>query len=216
MQQADSTRYQAFPSESTEQIREETSYVRMGEQFDIAELIRRIQQWIYEKLGLSDVDLPGFEFSYTLLFWLIIFIVAGVVVYFIVNARFPGLMRAGRFAEAVTNPFQNEDGSPIRPDPDALLKSGDYRYAVRLLHNDTLNQLDEKGVIRLHPNKTNAEYVSEIRDAVTRRSFGSLSNLYVYAWFGGFYPERYQLEEAIRLWERLTGGTDKTAQEGEL
>ena len=215
MQQTDSTRYEPFPPESIDRIREETSYVRVGEEFSVGELIQRILQWIYQKLGLTNVNLPGVELSYNLIFWIIMLIVAAVVVYFIVNARFPGLLGSGKFSDAVMSPFRNGDKRHVRPDPRALLESGDYRNAVRLLHNDTVIQLDGKGIIRHHPNKTNAEYVSEIRDSGTRRLFGSLSSLYVYTWFGGFSPQRHQLEEAIGLWERLTGGPDENAQEGE-
>ncbi|MCH8558752.1 MAG: DUF4129 domain-containing protein [Balneolia bacterium] len=213
MQQADSTRYEPFPPESIARIREENSYERVGESFDIFVLINRIWRWIIEKLGLSNITIPGFEMSFDFLFWIMLLIVAAVVVYLILNARYPGLISAARFGEAIMNPFSNGGGPHVRPDPNALLESGDYRNAVRLLHIDTIIQLDKKGIVRHHPNKTNAEYVREIRDASVRKWFGSLSGLYVYAWFGGFSPQRNQLEEAIVLWERLTGGPDKTDEE---
>ena len=213
MQQADSTRYEPFSPESIARIREENRFERSGESFSFLEFIGRIWAWIIDKLGLSDVTIPGFGMSFDLLFWVMLLIVAGVVVYLILNARYPGLVNAARFGEAVMNPFRKGDGPHVRPDPNALLESGDYRNAVRLLHIDTIIQLDKKGIVQHHPNKTNAEYVSEIRDASVRKWFGSLSGLYIYAWFGGFNPQRNQLEEAISLWERLTGGPDQPDEE---
>ena len=213
MKQADSTRFEPFPAESLTRIREENSYERVGESFDIFELINRIRYWIIDKLGLSDITIPGFLTSFNFLLWVLLLILAFVLVYLILNARYPELLSTGKFRDAVMNPFNQGEGMYLRPDPIALLESGDYRNAVRLLHIDTIIQLDKRGILRHHPNKTNAEYVSEIREPSIRKWFVSLSGLYMYAWFGGFSPRRNQLEEAISLWERLTVGNSQKDEE---
>lgn len=75
-------------------------------------------------------------------------------------------------------------------DPDTVLrnaiKSGNYRLAVRYLYLQTLQRLSEKRFIVINSNKTNYEYVNEVRTQKFANEFASLTLQYEYVWYGEY------------------------------
>jgi hypothetical protein len=75
-------------------------------------------------------------------------------------------------------------------DPDTLLrnaiKTGNYRLAVRYLYLQALIRLAEKRFIEINANKTNYEYVSEVRRHKFANEFASLTLQYEYVWYGEY------------------------------
>ncbi|MCA1751593.1 MAG: DUF4129 domain-containing protein, partial [Flavobacteriales bacterium] len=63
-------------------------------------------------------------------------------------------------------------------------KSGNYREAVRLLYCIALSRLALSGKVTVKPEKTNWEYVSELRERTTAEAFGKLTGIYELIWFG--------------------------------
>ncbi|MBK8627057.1 MAG: DUF4129 domain-containing protein [Saprospiraceae bacterium] len=63
---------------------------------------------------------------------------------------------------------------------------GNYRLAVRYQYLNTLQRLDQKGVIKYHKEKTNADYRNEIKSDTLAQSFQYVSYIYDYTWYGGF------------------------------
>lgn len=88
-------------------------------------------------------------------------------------------------------------------DLDAMLrvaiKNGNYRMAVRYLYLQTLKRLSDKKLIEINSNKTNYEYVNEMRKHHYANEFASLTLQYEYVWYG-----EYTVDE--RLFERLQKG----------
>jgi hypothetical protein len=86
-------------------------------------------------------------------------------------------------------------------DPDSLLhnaiKSGNYRLAVRYLYLQSLKRLSERKFIEINTNKTNYEYVAEIRKHKFANEFASLTLQYEYVWYGE-YPVDEKLFEQIQ------------------
>jgi len=63
-------------------------------------------------------------------------------------------------------------------------KTGDYREAVRLLYCIALRSLALSGKVTVKPEKTNWEYVNELRERKTAEAFGKLTGIYELIWFG--------------------------------
>lgn len=61
---------------------------------------------------------------------------------------------------------------------------GNYREAIRLLYQIALKQLGEAGKVILKPEKTNRDYLNELRERDTAVAFGRLTRRYEYIWFG--------------------------------
>jgi hypothetical protein len=63
---------------------------------------------------------------------------------------------------------------------------GDYRAAVRLVFLETLNLLTTEGHIRWKINKTNQDYLAELRTSRFREEFTDLTRSYEYVWYGDY------------------------------
>lgn len=66
------------------------------------------------------------------------------------------------------------------------LNNGDFRLAIRYQYLNTLQKLDQKGVIAYHKEKTNADYGYEIKNSALAEAFRYISYIYDHAWYGGF------------------------------
>lgn len=66
------------------------------------------------------------------------------------------------------------------------VKSKDYRLATRYYYLSLLQYLSEKKHIEYHKDKTNSDYLFELKDQKMRASFSYLSYVYSYVWYGEF------------------------------
>lgn len=146
------------------------------------------------------VNLSGSDF-FSSIFGIIFWIVAiGLFVYivyrlFLSNSSF--LSRNRKNVASDIEVTKEEDTN----DPDSLLrnaiKSGNYRLAVRYLYLQSLKRLSEKKFIEINSNKTNYEYVTELRKHKFANEFASLTLQYEYVWYGE-YPVDERLFEQIQ------------------
>ena len=148
------------------------------------------------------VNLSGSDFFssiFGVIFWIIAIGLFGYLVYrlFLSNSSFLSRIRKNITSDIAAVEEENAN------DPDSLLrnaiKSGNYRLAVRYLYLQSLKRLSEKKFIEINTNKTNYEYVTEIRKHKFANEFASLTLQYEYVWYG-----EYPVDE--RLFEQIQGG----------
>lgn len=66
------------------------------------------------------------------------------------------------------------------------IKHKDYRLATRYYYLSLLKQLSENELIKYDKDKTNSEYLFELKDTKMRSHFSYLSYIYNYVWYGEF------------------------------
>ncbi|MDR2816432.1 MAG: hypothetical protein LBB62_07000 [Proteiniphilum sp.] len=92
--------------------------------------------------------------------------------------------------ETVSVNLSNVEQHIHEADFEALLKEAeqgcDTRQSVRLLYLWLLKTFTDRDIIQWNPDKTNIDYLFEIRDKALQKQFGYLSYLYSYIWYGGF------------------------------
>lgn len=71
------------------------------------------------------------------------------------------------------------------------LKENNYRLATRYLYLKSLKLLTNKNIIDWHYDKTNSDYINEIKDEDTKSIFKRISYLYDYVWYGEFPIDEY-------------------------
>ncbi|MGE4514604.1 protein of unknown function [Chryseobacterium taeanense] len=81
--------------------------------------------------------------------------------------------------------------------PESILKferSGDFRSAVRYQFLFVLKKLSDKKLIIWNPEKTNKDYVAELKAPNLKDEFFNLSYIFDYVWYGefGISEESYQ------------------------
>ena len=136
--------------------------------------------------GRTTQFLPGKWFEYFLLFLL-----AAVLLYaiarIIVTNRLQLFYRPAKrmtSGNAGVGEFTPED------DPEGQLthfvQIKDYREAVRHLYLKTLRLLNDRGMIRYHPESTNQEYWQQLSATPQGRPFRDLTTIYENVWYGEF------------------------------
>ena len=147
--------------------------------------------------NLSGTDF--FSSIFGVIFWILAIGLFGYLVYrlFLSNSSFLSRNRKNIASDIAVVAEENAN------DPDSLLRSairsGNYRLAVRYLYLQSLKRLSEKKFIEINSNKTNYEYVTEIRKHKFANEFASLTLQYEYVWYG-----EYPVDE--RLFEQIQNG----------
>ena len=81
------------------------------------------------------------------------------------------------------------------------IETNDYRLAIRYQYLFLLQKMSHKNIIELHKDKTNSDYQYEIKNVTLRQSFGYLSYIYDYAWYGEFGVSRSDYEQAAKAFD---------------
>lgn len=69
---------------------------------------------------------------------------------------------------------------------EAALKEKNYRLATRYLYLKSLKTLTNNEIIEWHYDKTNGEYLNEIKNENIKSVFKRISYIYEYVWYGEF------------------------------
>lgn len=120
--------------------------------------------------------------------------ILGAIVIFIIIRLYLGapsnLWNSKNAKHKPTDKLVYEDDDIDNSDLDGLLKralsEGDSRLAIRYYYLILLKKLSDKEIITYDKDKTNSEYLFEIKDKVVRKEFSYLSYVYSYVWYGEF------------------------------
>ena len=74
--------------------------------------------------------------------------------------------------------------------------NNEYRLAIRYQYLRMLKQMSTSEIILYDPDKTNLDYTYEIKNDTVREQFRYASYLYNYIWYGEFYIDKAQYEQA--------------------
>lgn len=161
-----------------------------GEKTFIARFWEKLQRFLKKLLGMgssdkiSDINL------------IIIKIISGliilIVIYFIVRLlmRHKGNWFFQKKNESIPIDINDTEQLIKLADFEQLIaeieSQGNSRQSIRLYYLWLLKDLKEKELIVWLPEKTNADYMSELKDESLRKQFSYLSYLYNYIWYGEF------------------------------
>jgi hypothetical protein len=92
----------------------------------------------------------------------------------------------------------------------SALKEKNYRLATRYLYLKSLKSLANKKTIEWHFDKTNSDYINEIKDVKLKALFKRVSYIYDYVWYGEFPIDEASFNKNNDDFNQLI----KTAQHG--
>ncbi len=147
----------------------------------------RFKVWLWDKVfGPLDgaTESPMVE-------WIFYLLAAAGIVYAIarllrmdLGGAFSGKKERARLAfETVSDDIREIDFDRLI---DEAVAACQYRRAVRLLYLKTLKTLAARHLIDWQRDKTNHEYIDELRTPALRRPFAVLTTLFEYVWYGDF------------------------------
>ncbi len=127
----------------------------------------------------------------------ILWILAGGFVLFVLYKLFitGGPLRRSS-VKANEAPIAEEEVITAESDFDRMIREacqlGNYRLAVRYHYLQTLHKLAENNFVEMAVDKTNYQYVREVKDTVKQNEFAGLTLNYEYVWYGEFAIDEIQ------------------------
>lgn len=101
-----------------------------------------------------------------------------------------------------------EDTHIEQIDLDTLIQeqiaAGNYRAAIRYMYLNCLKMLSADGKIDWNYQKTNADYLREIKEEKIKEQFKDISYLYDHIWYGEFILDEPKFNEAVKVFQPLT------------
>lgn len=154
---------------------------------DTRTLWEKINDWIKRQIGmLIDLDVNGITWNilqYILIAFAVLSLIFGlykneIKSLFLGNKKINQL----RFNESI------EDIHSIDYDKliDEALQNKNCRFAIRLNYLRTLKKLSDKNIIKWKPDKTNHDYLRELKTTAVFSQFSLITNDFENIWYGGF------------------------------
>ena len=131
-------------------------------------------------------DFSWFKGTAKFILYGILFIILGVIIYFLVRlAITPGNKRIKSVEELIT---RHDDEPGIESDLEKLLKealsSNNYRNAIRIYYLMSLRELTNKKLVTPAREKTNFEYLAELGNHSAFLPFREMTIAFERSWFG--------------------------------
>jgi hypothetical protein len=82
------------------------------------------------------------------------------------------------------------------------LKLNEKRLAIRYYYLWLLKKMSEKEIIAWDTEKTNSDYLNEIKNPTLKENFAYLSYLYNYIWYGEFELDEVSFDQAISTFDK--------------
>lgn len=161
--------------------------------------------WFKKIFGLSNMDVSSdyVEITLKVLAVLIVIYVIYLIAKLILNKEGQWV-----FGKSTTKKIIHDDDiekNLIHVDFDKLIKEtlrdGNNRLAIRYYYLWILKKLSEKSIIEWHSDKTNTDYLYEIKSADLKSDFQHLSYLYNYIWYGEFEMNDRTFQHAKKAFE---------------
>lgn len=169
-----------------------------------------IGKWLREQLQrLFRTKALGFVFQN--MNYVIMALAALVVILVIRKLSLSGLVyrKDKTYASFVLNNAQEE----MNIDPNLMIseavKNKDYRAAVRYYYIKSIRQLAGKDLINFQTNKTNSQYIKELREPEIKKTFQKLTLLFEKTCYGGRTLEETHFEEARNLFETFNKAVEE-------
>lgn len=170
---------------------------------------QRFLEWLKYTLGrLFNLSGPASATAVTWTLYIVSGLVIVTVIYFIVKAV---LNKEGQwvFGKSTTKKIisyddieQNLKDIDFEKLVKDTIKSGDYRLAIRYYYLWILKKMSEKSIIDWNPEKTNSDYLYEIKSDALKKDFAYVSYLYNYIWYGEFEVDETVFDNAKRSIEK--------------
>ena len=168
--------------------------------------ITKIKNWINQQLALlysSKVYSTLLDYIYyALMIVALILIIRGLI-----KADRRGLLYGKIDSNEIKIIESEEDISQLDFEEliNAALARKDYKLAVRYLFLKSLKQLSEKEIIELRNNKTNYQYLSEIKNNGIFDAFKKANSRFEWIWYGNFPVDENLMKSSQNEFKVLFG-----------
>ncbi len=174
----------------------------------LGNLLQRFFEWLFGVEEAAGMLSDFFQLIPYILLALLIF----VLIRFFLNVNSRALMHS-RANDALVSLSEEEHiikNEDIQQLIQKALIDKNYRLAIRYYYLHILKLMSDKEIIRWEMQKTNDDYLNEIKKNELKRPFTKITHLYDYIWYGNFDID----ESKYRMAETTFSQLQKTLQNG--
>jgi uncharacterized membrane protein YuzA (DUF378 family) len=160
----------------------------------IQSVLRKFFNWLNDIFGIDiDVDYKSLEY--------IVYSILGIgalylLIKFLMQSPMSSVFKTDeKTIEDFKYVEENLDEVNFEDLIDNAIKEQNYRLATRYLYLKSLKILTNKNSIEWHYDKTNSDYLNEIKDQNTKSVFKRISYIYEYVWYGEFPIDEDSFQE---------------------
>jgi len=170
------------------------------------DLITKIKNWINQQLStLARSKTYSTIFDY--LYYVLMIVALILIVRGLIRADKRGLLFGKVKSDEIKITELNEDISTLNFDDliSSAMETKNYKLAVRYLYLKSLQLLADQGVIELRANKTNYQYLSEIKNNRISGSFKNAMTIFEWIWYGEFSIDESMMKKSQAEFNELFG-----------
>lgn len=149
-------------------------------------ILRQFFNWMGDLFGF-DIDFVDYKTLEYIIYGLLGIIVLYLLIKFLLQNPISSVFKT---EDKAINGFSYVEENIEQVDFDKLInksiKETNYRLATRYLYLKSLKSLANKKTIEWHFDKTNSDYLNEIKDSNIKALFKRVSYIYDYVWYGEF------------------------------
>jgi len=175
--------------------------------------IQHVVSWIAEHWPQFSLPKGNYELLWTVLgslfYGLILGLIVAAVIFLYQRVILPRLRRARTGVSAEADELQGRapHGAPSRDVALGLAREGKYREALMELFRFVLIQLHGRGVLRLHPSRTNREILGGVSDTLPiKEPLTEMTSHFNTIRYGGMPCGKNDFDRFLRLVEEITRG----------
>lgn len=164
--------------------------------------LARFWAWLWRKIG-EFLSSKAYQNVWQ---YVMLAAIAGVVIYLLMKAEvlgflFPKRAQSGQlnYENLAENIHTIDFGTAV----EEAVSQRNYRLAVRLRYLQTLKTLADLNAIRWQVNKTNWQYVNELKGGPVEGEFITLTKKFERIWYGDFPIDESIYKEAVKDYERM-------------
>lgn len=195
-----------FSEDKIENYKNDPDFNYDVNQAEAEDWITKIKNWINQQLAnifSSETYFTVFDYVYYgLMIIALILIIRGLI-----KADRRGLI-FGKVNNKILTGTESEE-IISSTDFDELIRSAietkNYKLAIRYLYLKSLHLLANQGFIELKDNKTNYQYLNEIKNSRIAKAFQDTTRLFEWAWYGEFPIDENILKSSQNEFKELYG-----------
>jgi hypothetical protein len=171
------------------------------ETFQLWEWINKLIERILRKISRLlnwDMPIPDAD-TWSVMVWVLALLAAAAVLYIVFRGNWSRLFFRKRTTRQPDYSVLDENIHTLNftDEIEAALRDGNQRKATRLYYLRTLKQLTDAGALEWQVNKTNSDYLYELKRSDLRRDFAFLCTAFEYIWYGEFQPSESLYQETF-------------------
>lgn len=149
-------------------------------------ILRKFFNWIGDVFGF-DIDFIDYKTLEYIVYGLLGIIVLYLIIKFLLENPISSVFKTEtKEIEGFSYVEENIEQIDFDKLISKAIKDANYRLATRYLYLKSLKSLANKQVIEWHYEKTNSDYLNEIKDGQLKTLFKRVSYIYDYVWYGEF------------------------------